>query len=356
MVVSHDFGGGGEPVRDPTGRDTLLPARRQTDAVSPTVELGDGVRIETTVGTVVADASSPDGDVAICSHAHTDHLPRADAGPIACSQLTADLAAVRSSVTLDPAEHDAVDLRPSGHVAGSRAAVVDDGDARVLFTGDVCTRDRCYLDGFEPVEADVLVVEATYGSPEYTFPSPDEVERRVLEWLDADLDRPVICVGYALGRAQKLQHLVGRSERDRCLVTEPIAAVNEPIEDALGLAFGAEVPDTVEDVSPGDAVVLSAGAARSGLLDDLRTHHDALVAGFSGWAIDRSYRFRRGFDAAFPLTDHCDFEELLALVEAVDPETVYTHHGFADEFAGALSLRGYDARSLEREQASLSDF
>ena len=48
--------------------------------------------------------------------------------------------------------------------------------------------------------------------------------------------------------------------------------------------------------------------------------------------------------------------ELLDLVEAVDPEIVYTTHGFTREFATELTRRGYAARALEANQATLGDF
>lgn len=336
---------------------------RQPTRVSRTVSLGDGIRIETASGSVALDASSPDADLAVCSHAHSDHLPRGDAGPTVCSPLTADLADARYDRTVEPTTHPDVDLLPAGHVAGSRAALVDDGERRVLYTGDVCTRDRCFLEGFDPPDADVLIVEATYGDPAYAFPDHDDLEREILEWLDDTIDRPVLCHGYALGRAQKLQHLLARSDRDRLLVTDDVAAVNDPIEDALGVDFDARRLDTVgtaEDgtplVGPGDAVVLPAHGGTRDVVSDLVEATGALRAGFSGWAVDASYRYRGGYDATFALTDHCDFAELVALVEAVDPEVTYTQHGFADELARQLAKRGFEAWSLERDQTTLAEF
>lgn len=350
------------------------------------VTLGDGVRIETDVGTVVADGKRPDNSIAVCSHAHADHLPNAssaaaDDGTV-CSELTAALAGVRRSRGLAVADHPAVTLLPAGHVAGSTAALVDDGETRYLYTGDVCTRDRCHLEGFEPPEADVLILEATYGKPGYVFPDHEEIERRIFEWLGDAMDRPVVLVGYALGRAQKLQHLVARSDRTRCLVSEDVAAINEPIEAADVATFDADVLDgTAHDdgggepnpehgdddpalepgdgdsaLEPGDALVVPSSVARSDRVQRLVEETEALVAGFSGWAVGSSFRYRGGYDATFPLSDHCDFEELLALVEAVDPDAVYTQHGFADDLAKALVSEGYRARALRRNQSTLADF
>jgi putative mRNA 3-end processing factor len=58
----------------------------------------------------------------------------------------------------------------------------------------------------------------------------------------------------------------------------------------------------------------------------------------------------------FPLSDHCDFRELCDLVDAVDPDRVYTQHGSADAFADHLVTEGYDATALRANQTALGDF
>jgi DNA ligase-1 len=74
----------------------------------------------------------------------------------------------------------------------------------------------------------------------------------------------------------------------------------------------------------------------------------------TGWAVDSNCRFRYQCDAAFPLSDHADFSDLVEMVKQVQPKAVYTLHGFAADFAQTLRGLGYDARALsEDEQLSL---
>lgn len=106
------------------------------------------------------------------SHAHGDHLFDTHHGTdeCICSRVTAKLAAERRSIPeFTPRSHGDITLHPAGHIAGSTATVIESDAGRILYTGDVCTRDRYYLEGFTPVDADVLIIETTYGQPEYEF-------------------------------------------------------------------------------------------------------------------------------------------------------------------------------------------
>ena len=320
-----------------------------------TVRYRDGIEIELTDGTrVVCDADDPDGDVAVVSHAHGDHLPTGDTTAV-CSDLTAAIGSRRMDGRLRTATHPRVELRPAGHVAGSRAAVVEDPDGtRYCYTGDVCTRPRFYLDGFEPPDVDVLITEATYGEPGYEFPPHGSVAGDIVEWLETT-DEPVVMLGYAFGRAQKLQLLADRAGCDRVLTTDGVLRINEPIEAALDVTFPVESFDGTE-LRPGDALVLPMTSGRIDWVDRLAREAGAVTAGFSGWAVEDSFMYRGDFDVTFPLSDHCDFGELLALVDGADPERVYTQHGAAASLATELTGRGHNATALREGQASLDQF
>lgn len=381
------------------------------------VRLRDGVEIEFSTGeTVVLDGSPVDrstgdrsasdrstgdrsavdrsagdagGPTTVVSHAHGDHLVDS-VDRIVASDLTAALAASRrggdagsgksrresseedrtgrsekegggtgDAIPPTAVDHPAIDLLDAGHVAGSRAAVLTDPDTgrTCLYTGDCCTRDRFYLDGFDPVAADVLVVETTYGTPEYVFPPTAEVVARIHSWLEETMGEVVILFGYALGRAQKLQRILAGSPRDRVFVTEAIARLDAVIEDHLEVSFQGRPYDSDVDLEPGDALVLPMQTSRLPWIESLVERNDAITAGFSGWATDDSFVYRRGFDEGFVLSDHCDFRELLEVVETVDPDRVYTHHGFAEVFASHVTAEvGCETRALKPNQSTFADF
>lgn len=124
----------------------------------------------------------------------------------------------------------------------------------------------------------------------------------------------------------------------------------------IGVAFDAERSGPETDLEAGDALVLPTGTKDLAFVDAIVEETGALKAGFSGWAIDSAFRYRGDYDATFALSDHCDFSELVEVVERVGPEVVYTHHGFADEFATYLTGLGYESRALKRNQTALGDF
>jgi putative mRNA 3-end processing factor len=332
-----------------------------------TVRLRDGVEITLADGTwVVCDADDPDGDVNVVSHAHGDHFYEEPPDEVVCSALTLALATARRE---DPpgdvpvrVTDDRVRQVPAGHVAGSRATYVEDpvDGTTYCYTGDCSPRTRAFLAGFDPEPADVLVVESTYGEPDYRFAPQAELEADIREALaEAAAERPLLLFGYSLGRAQKLQLLADEAGLD-VYATPAIRRVNEVIESHREVSFPAapsrdEGGDPV-DLEPGTALVAPSQASRSNWVERVVDRTGAVKFGFSGWAVDSSFRFRGGYDDAFVLSDHADFDELLGVVEAVDPERVYTTHGSTDVFARHLTERGWDAQSLKRNQSSLGEF
>ncbi|MFB6255709.1 MAG: MBL fold metallo-hydrolase RNA specificity domain-containing protein [Haloplanus sp.] len=323
------------------------------------VRLRDGIEVELDNGETVLFDGSGTAETTVLSHAHGDHLPEM-ADDIVASRLTADLAATRMddanpTVTSSPQ----VTLHDAGHIAGSRAAELTDPETgrTYCYTGDCSTRDRFYLRGFDPVDADVLIIESTYGKPEYRFPPTDGVVREIRDWLDDTMEEVVLLFSYALGRAQKLQRILAGTARNRAFVTDAIADLNAVIASHLDVSFPARRYGSDIDLEPGDALVLPMQTSRLSWIEALIETNDAVTAGFSGWALDDSFVYRRGLDEGFVLSDHCDFDELVEVVRTVDPERVYTHHGFADAFATHLTTEyGYDTRALKKNQSTLGDY
>lgn len=304
---------------------------------------------------VVADSNSSTGDINLITHAHSDHALKKEAENIICSKLTAEMAGERFGNQVSFSEsHEKIKLMPSGHILGSRAALINES---ILYTGDVSIQDRLYLDGFKPVEADKLVVESTYGIPAYRLPDQRQVVKQVTDWLK-DSSQALFLFGYSLGRAQKIQYIVQEATERPIIAHGAIIKMNKVIEEHTDLEFRAKPYKENKDLLEENAVMIAPSrSSQSDYIETLVEKHNGVKAGFSGWSVQESFKHRGGYDKTFPLSDHCGFEDLVELVEEVDPEKVYTHHGFDDEFASYLKRElGFNARALKNNQSSLKRF
>lgn len=298
-------------------------------------------------------------DFTFVSHAHLDHMHRPSrAEKIIASGATADLARARGYDLGDTMEEvEGVELLDSGHILGSRAIKIAD---EVYYTGDASGRERAFLGKCRTRQARILIMETTYGSPEYVFPQTAKLVREVNGLIGSAFDRgrPVVLMGYPLGKAQLLAYYF--SSWDPLFYHSSVAAMNRVhVEHGVDLKPGRtfEPDDGADSLPEGPWVMIAPMASsRSRLMAQLKAKRSALLVAFSGWAVRGGYSRSLGADYSFPLSDHCDYPELVKLVEAVSPEMIYTTHGFAAEFARDLRRMGFSARTLSAYQSSLSEY
>src|SRR5688572_17999395 len=110
------------------------------------------------------------------SHAHSDHLGAHQ--QTLATPATAEFAEHRLGVNGDVVrlgyrtsfQYDAdtsLELLPAGHVVGSAMLHVTRPEGTLLYTGDFKLRESLTVERAEPVHADVLVMESTYGQPHF---------------------------------------------------------------------------------------------------------------------------------------------------------------------------------------------
>lgn len=335
-----------------TGRRATLPGAR--------VASKDGIQVDVGGRRFLLDPSSPHrADYVFVSHAHVDHMHNPSAGErVISSAETRELALARGydlGETVD--EVEGVELLDSGHILGSRAILIDD---EVYYTGDASGRERAFLGSCRTKHAKTLIMETTYGIPGYEFPPTAKLVGEVND-LIGDLyhrGKPVVLMGYPLGKAQLLSYFF--SSWGPLYVHERVAAMNGvhvrhgvPLKE--GVVFDPQ--RDADRLPPGPWIMIAPmTSSRGGFLSEIKKRCGAVTIAFSGWALNGSYSKSLGADAAFPLSDHCDYPELLELVERVSPEVVYTTHGFADEFAEQLRGRGFTARTLGSDQSTLHEY
>lgn len=315
---------------------------------------GNGVSLTTDDGAYRFDpVRVAPGELNVVSHAHSDHVPtRFGKNPICCSDITHDLLGVRRKTVARVCPEDVM-LLEAGHIPGSRMAVVP-GEKRVLYTGDFCTRRKNHIEPARPHRCDVLITETTYGKEGYEFPDHGETVDAVVDWVDSTLasGRSAVLLAYPLGKAQELAYeLRGRP----VLVQVGIGENNRLLH-----AHGLRLPTAgIEGMRPDRPVVyITSGLGKERALVKKLVGDGARTASFSGWSVNRfGTSTAKHVDEEFPLSDHCDYNELMEFVRLCSPELVLTTHGFADEFSRSVSRElGIEARPLVRGQESLDTY
>jgi DNA ligase-1 len=296
------------------------------------------------------------------SHAHSDHVGAHD--EVILSDATSRLMRARMGGERrehrlrwgEPAEfsHEGVSwritLHPAGHILGSAMALVEAGGESLLYTGDFKLRRGLSAEACEPARAGTLIMETTYGRPNYVFPRTEEVLAGIVAFCRQALDNdetPVL-LGYSLGKSQEI--LRGLADAGLGIALHPQVARLTRIYEEVGQTFPAfTVADGVN--ARGRVVICPPG---TNLGQCLRGVGKTRKAALTGWAMNPGCQFLYRADAAFPLSDHAGYDDLLEMVRRVQPKEVLTLHGFAADFAADLRARGWSARALsEDEQLAL---
>lgn len=289
---------------------------------------------------------------AVISHAHSDHVA---AHPLAYATAatrrlvthrrrstgTVEALSYGKSIALDRCS---LTLYPAGHVLGSAQTLIDTDFGRVLYTGDLKTRTGFTSAPAEPVPAEVLVLESTFGKPHYRFPDTAEVIADVIAWCRGvrDAGATPVLLGYSLGKGQEI--LSALAAEGLLIALHPsLFGVTEvyrelgcdlPAYERLGESRGRPM-----------VVITPPSARRSSLAGQVGVFKTAAL---TGWAMDASLKDRLEVDAVFPLSDHADFEELCCYAERVNATMTYTVLGFDEELAMHLRRRGLRAKPLDQ--------
>ena len=292
--------------------------------------------------------------LAFVSHAHMDHLHNQNGGLLLTTRQTSEIAKLRGyNIENYIEEYEDFSMVDTGHILGARGLAFGD----IFYTGDICTRNRGFMKGAKVPKCKTLITECTFGLPEFTFPVIDETVNKVNGIISETYSKgkPVILLGYELGKAQILSYLFAHWNP---YYHDSIKRVND-----LYKKFGIDLKESVGHTEAEKNGLLDKKpwlmiapnmSAKNQFIQYMKSKYDAITIGFSGWAQSNRFLFARQHDYSITLSDHCDYNELVELVKRCSPEKIYTIHGFVEEFASDLVKMGFDAQPLTEN--SLDDF
>ncbi len=292
--------------------------------------------------------------LAFVSHAHSDHIA-AHAEIIASAGtarlMRARLGGTRCEHLLEFGERRefadfAITLLPAGHIFGSAQCFIESAAGTLLYTGDFKLRPGLSAEPAQWRHADTLIMETTYGLPRYRMPPTDEVIAQMIAFCRDALDDGAVPVllGYSLGKAQEILCALLAAGLTPMLhgAVFRMTEIYRQLRPDFPCGY---LPYSAGEVA-GKVLVCPPSANRSLMLTRIKNRRTAML---TGWALTPGATFRFQCDAAFPLTDHADYPDLLRYVELVQPKRVLTLHGFAAAFAADLRERGVEAWALSEE-------
>jgi putative mRNA 3-end processing factor len=246
--------------------------------------------------------------------------------------------------------HVAVSLHPAGHILGSSQVRIARGTEVWVVSGDYKRQADPTCEGFEPVQCDVFISEATFALPAYRWPDTETVIREIFDWWQLNKSRGIASVlfAYALGKAQRILAELLLHTHEAVFVHGAVATLTDAYREQ-GIAMLPTVPvaaaGSVRDYA-GALIVAPPSAAGSPWM---RRFGDFSSGFCSGWMRVRGDRRRRGYDRGFVLSDHADWPALLRTCRETGARRILLTHGHSDSLGRYLREQGIAAAALRTE-------
>jgi putative mRNA 3-end processing factor len=280
---------------------------------------------------------------AIITHAHSDHarngmkhyLSHHDNYPLLQSRLSRDISfqGLHYGETLKIGDVS-IRLLPAGHIAGSALIMLEYKGYRLLYSGDYKTESDGFCTPLQLETCHTFITESTFGLPIFRWESQETVFRELRHWINQCFSDglSVVLWAYSLGKAQRLLHHLREFEQHTYL-HDSIHKMNLCLKEA-GYPMGEHYKPIREQ--PKQPSLLLAPPSSSVLLSEIlpNGYRTAMV---SGWMRVRKHTQKMTTDRGFVLSDHCDWDGLIASIQSTEAQHIMAHHGFSSVLSEYVS-------------------
>jgi putative mRNA 3-end processing factor len=291
------------------------------------------------------------------SHAHSDHVRRHE--QMIATPPTISLVKLKNrKISAIPLEYHQkyqvddffIELLPSGHILGSAQVMIERDGLKLIYTGDFKPGKNLAADPLEVRQANILIMESTFGAPQFIFPKEWEIIERLTKFIDKCFQNGIVPVvmGYALGKSQEALKILGNLNYH--ISIHPSIAQIVAVYEHHGITFKNYQVYHGEDLRE-RVLMIPPHLARSHAVTKIWRTRKLML---TGWAVEPNAKYRYGADEALAFSDHADFNQLIEFVHQVQPERVFITHGY-DSFVWHLRKQGFKADLLE-ETPQLSLF
>lgn len=303
---------------------------------------------------VACDAFDPSRPVRVVTHAHADHMIGLRQSLKSCEEVLMTLATKELIdvmmgplflmggfvETLDYGKPlhrggESIMLLHADHILGAAQVLVeDDKGNRTVYTGDF------RIEGTQAVDADIVVIEATYGSPACKRPFKEDVKQMLVSIVEERLKHgPVQVFGYH-GKLQEVMQILRQAGvKVPFIMPEKVFHVSKVCE-KHGMHLGRIMllEEANELINGGNYV----GFYHMGSRGRIERRMECTRIYVSGWEFDSPCRMMAENEYVVALSDHSDFDGLMEYVRLSRPELVITDNfrvGYAEALAKEIRRR-----------------
>jgi putative mRNA 3-end processing factor len=308
---------------------------------------------------------------ALITHGHSDHA-RAGHGKVLATQETLDMMRLRygdnfarSTQAISYGETVRLDdvsatFHPAGHVLGSAQIAVTHGGTRIVASGDYKDASDPTCAPFEVVPCDVFITEATFGLPVFRHGNAADEVAKLLASVALFPERAHLVGAYSLGKAQRVIALIREAGYDAPIHLHGAMEKITHYYQSRGVKLGDLRP--VKGMKKADlagTITLAPPSATSDIWT--RRFPDPVTAFASGWMRVRARARQRGVELPLVISDHADWDGLIATINATGAGEIWVTHGEEEALVHWCTTRGLAARPLalvgygDEEEAALTD-
>ncbi len=242
-------------------------------------------------------------------------------------------------------------FHPAGHIIGSAQIRVEYRGEIWAVSGDYKMESDGVSEDFEPIRCHAFITESTFGLPIFKWKPQEVIMNEINRWWRANKEEGKVSIlaAYSLGKAQRIinsvDHSIGKIFTHGAVenVNEVIRRQSKHLKKTVRIVQG-QKPSLYE----GSLVIAPPTAVDSAWSERFNDFSSGVA---SGWMAMRGMRRRRAADRGFVLSDHADWEGLLAAIEATEAEKIYVTHGYTDIFSKYLRSIGYYSAVVNTQYA-----
>jgi putative mRNA 3-end processing factor len=295
-------------------------------------------------------------DKALITHGHSDHA-RAGHGAVLATQETLDMMRLRYGANFAGSSQAIaygdrlrlgradVSFHAAGHVLGSAQILVERDGLRIVASGDYKDVADPTCAPFELVRCDAFITEATFGLPVFRHGDPRAEIAKLLRSVALFPERAHLVGAYSLGKAQRVIALIRQAGYDRPIYLHGAMESITHYYVSRGIDLG-ELR-AVRDAKKAELAGVIALCPPSSLQDRwTRRFPDPVSAFASGWMRVRARARQRGVELPLVISDHADWDGLIATIAATGASQIWVTHGAEEALVHWCTLRGLEARPL----------